>query len=77
MTQPRIIFFCLGLLDILMDRCDTPLHKTVASQNFMKQLVAMLSNPKMNQEVSLFPVRVTLPIWLVLIELSLHLLLLI
>ena len=38
-----------------MDRCDTPLHKTVASQNFMKQLVAMLSNPKMNQEVSLFP----------------------
>ena len=55
MTQPRIIFFGLGLLDILMDRCDTPFHKTIASQNFMKQLVAMLSNPKVNQEVSLFP----------------------
>ena len=54
MTQPRIIFFCLGLMDILMDRCDTPFHKTVGSQNFMKQLVAMLSNPKVNQEVCLF-----------------------
>ena len=52
-TQLRVIFFSLGLLDILMDRCSTPLHKQVAGQAFMKQLVAMLNNPRMNQEVSL------------------------
>lgn len=50
-TQLRVIFFSLGLLDILMDRCSTPLHKQVAGQAFMKQLVAMLNNPRMNQEI--------------------------
>ena len=53
MTQLRIIFFSLGLLDILMDRCNTPFHKQVAGQNFMKQLISMLNNPKMNKEVRL------------------------
>lgn len=51
MTQLRIIFFSLGLLDILMDRCNTPFHKQVAGQNFMKQLISMLNNPKMNKEI--------------------------
>ena len=54
MTQLRVIFFSLGLLDILMDRCATPFHRQVANQSFMKQLVAMLNNPKMNQDVSIF-----------------------
>ena len=52
MTQLRVIFFSLGLVDILMDRCSTPLHKQVASQAFMKQLITMLNNPKMNKEVN-------------------------
>ena len=52
MTQLRVIFFSLGLVDILMDRCSTPFHKQVASQAFMKQLIAMLNNPKMNKEVN-------------------------
>ena len=52
MTQLRVIFFSLGLVDILMDRCSTPFHKQVASQTFMKQLIAMLNNPKMNKEVN-------------------------
>jgi len=51
MTQLRVIFFSLGLLDILMDRCATPFHRQVANQTFMKQLVAMLNNPKMNQDI--------------------------
>ena len=52
MTQLRVIFFALGLLDILMDKCQTPFHKQISGQNFLKQLVAMLNNPKMNQDVS-------------------------
>ena len=52
MTQLRVIFFSLGLVDILMDRCSTPFHKQIASQGFMKQLIAMLNNPKMNKEVN-------------------------
>ena len=48
MTQLRVIFFALGLLDILMDKCNTPFHKQVAGQIFMKQLVTMLNNPTMN-----------------------------
>ena len=55
MTQLRVIFFSLGLVDILMDRCSTPFHKQVASQAFMKQLIAMLNNPKMNKEVNNLP----------------------
>ena len=51
MTQLRVIFFSLGLLDILMDRCGTPFHKSIANQSFFKQLVAMLNNPKMNSDV--------------------------
>lgn len=51
MTQLRVIFFSLGLLDILMDRCNMPLHRQVANQSFFKQLVAMLNNPKMNQDI--------------------------
>lgn len=47
-TQLRVTFFSLGLLDILMDKCNTPFHKQVAGQAFFKQLVAMLNNPKMN-----------------------------
>jgi len=51
MTQLRVIFFSLGLLDILMDRCGTPFHKSIANQSFFKQLVAMLNNPKMNSDI--------------------------
>ena len=53
MTQLRVIFFSLGLLDILMDRCSMPFHRQIANQTFFKQLVAMLNNPKMNTEVSI------------------------
>ena len=52
MQQVRVIFFSLGLLDILMDRCSTPFHKQVANQSFFKQLIAMLNNPDMNADVS-------------------------
>ena len=48
MPQMRVIFFSLGVLDILVDRCNTAFHKQVASQLFFKQLVSMLNNPKMN-----------------------------
>ena len=50
-TNLRVIFFSLGLLDITMDRCSTPFHKQIAGQAFMKQLITMLNNPKMNKEV--------------------------
>ena len=51
-NNPKIVFFGLGLLDILMDKCKAALHNQIAGQNFMKQLVAMLNNPNMNPEVS-------------------------
>lgn len=51
MQQVRVIFFSLGLLDILMDRCSTPFHKQVANQSFFKQLIAMLNNPDMNADI--------------------------
>ena len=52
LTQLRVIFFSLGLLDILMDQCSLTFHKQVASQEFLKQLVSMLNNQQMNTEVS-------------------------
>ena len=44
----RVIFFSLGLLDILMDRTGMPFHKQVAQQTFFKQLIAMLNDPTVN-----------------------------
>ena len=51
-AQLRVIFFALGVLDILMDRCSFTFHKEVSSQLCMKQLVSMLNNPKMNPEIT-------------------------
>ena len=48
----RVIFFALAVLDVLMDKGGLPFHQQVGGQAFLKQLVSMLNNAKMNPEVS-------------------------
>lgn len=51
MNQLKVIFFALGLLDVIMDKCGTPFHKQVGTPGFMQQLIAMMNNKEMPKEV--------------------------
>ena len=53
--HPKSVFFSLGLIDILIEKGSTRMHKAAADQAFLKQLIGMLSNPKLHPEVSLPP----------------------
>ena len=49
-----MIFFSLGLLDVIMDKCGTPFHKQVGTPTFMQQLISMMNNKEMPKEVRTF-----------------------
>ena len=53
-NQFKVIFFALGLLDVIMDKCGTPFHKQVGTPTFMQQLISMMNNKDMPKEVSTF-----------------------
>ena len=50
-SQLKVIFFALGLLDVIMDKCGTAFHKQVGAPTFMQQLIAMMNNKEMPKEV--------------------------
>ena len=52
-----MIFFALGLLDVIMDKCGTPFHKQVGTPTFMQQLISMMNNRDMPKEVSQSPIQ--------------------
>jgi hypothetical protein len=47
----KTVYFALGAIDVLMNKCGTAFHKQVAQQAFMKQLTSMLISPNMPQEI--------------------------
>jgi hypothetical protein len=48
-----VIFFALGLLDVIMDKCGTPFHKQVGTPTFMQQLISMMNNKDMPKEIQM------------------------
>jgi len=45
------MFLCLGLLDMLMDKCATPFHQQVGSKEFMQVLITVLNSKELPREV--------------------------
>jgi hypothetical protein len=51
-NQPKVMFLCLGLLDMLVDKCSTPFHKQVGGKEFMQVLITVLNSKELPREVS-------------------------
>jgi hypothetical protein len=46
------MFLCLGLLDMLVDKCSTPFHQQVGGKEFMQVLITVLNSKELPREVS-------------------------
>lgn len=51
-NQPKVMFLCLGLLDMLVDKCSTPFHQQVGGKEFMQVLITVLNSKELPREVS-------------------------
>ena len=51
-NQPKVMFLCLGLLDMLVDKCSTPFHLQVGGKEFMQVLITVLNSKELPSEVS-------------------------
>ena len=47
-----MLFLCLGLLDMLMDKTNTGFHICVAHKEFMQPLIKLLNGKDTDQQVS-------------------------
>jgi len=47
------MFLCLGLVDMLMDKCATPFHSQVGNKEFMQVLITVLNSKELPREVSI------------------------
>ena len=51
--QPKVMFLTLGLLDMMMDRCNRAFHMAIGQKMVMQTFVQLLSNKQLPKEVSI------------------------